>query len=86
MRRSRHALWLLLVATPAFAQDAPDFGALAKFIRWGGVLASVVVLGAIFIWTAPEPRPSGCRAWITAGRAVMRAGSITTPGSTRKVR
>lgn len=48
MRRSRHALWLLLVATPAFAQDAPDFGALAKFIRWGGVLASVVVLLGVF--------------------------------------
>jgi small-conductance mechanosensitive channel len=48
MRLPRHALWLLLVATPAFAQDAPDFGALAKFIRWGGVLASVVLLTGVF--------------------------------------
>ena len=51
MRLSRHALWLLLlVATPAFAQDAPDFNALAKFIRWGGVLASIpLMLGVFFV-------------------------------------
>lgn len=49
MSRPRHALWLLLVSTRALAQDAPDFGALAKVIRWGGVLASIpLLLGAFF--------------------------------------
>ena len=49
MRLFRHAAWLLLlIATPAFAQDAPDFGALAQYIRWGGVLASVVLLLGVF--------------------------------------
>ncbi len=34
---------------PAFAQDTPDLGRLAEFIRWGGVVASVpVVVGAMF--------------------------------------
>lgn len=40
----------LLVSTPAHAQDAPDFGRLAEFIRWGGVAASIpVVVGALFL-------------------------------------
>jgi len=40
----------LLVAAPARAQEAPDFGQLAEFIRWGGVAASVpVVIGALFL-------------------------------------
>lgn len=40
----------LLVATPASAQDVPDFGRLAEFIRWGGVAASIpVVVGATFL-------------------------------------
>ena len=40
----------LLVSAPAHAQDAPDFGRLAEFIRWGGVAASIpVVLGALFL-------------------------------------
>ena len=38
----------LLVSAGASAQDTPDIGALAGFIRWGGVLlSSVVILGAI---------------------------------------
>jgi small-conductance mechanosensitive channel len=37
-------------AAPAFAQDAPDFGKLAEFIRWGGVAASVpILLAALFL-------------------------------------
>lgn len=40
----------LLVAAPAHAQDAPDFGRLAEFIRWGGIAASIpVVVGALFL-------------------------------------
>ncbi len=40
----------LLVAAPALAQDAPDFGRLAEFVRWGGVVASVpVVAGSLFL-------------------------------------
>lgn len=32
------------------AQDAPDFGRLAEFIRWGGVVASLpVIFGALFL-------------------------------------
>ncbi|RYZ65677.1 MAG: mechanosensitive ion channel [Proteobacteria bacterium] len=38
---------LLLVPALAHAQDAPDFGQLAKFVRWSGVAASVpIILGA----------------------------------------
>ena len=41
---------LLLAATPAHAQDAPDFGRLAEFVRWGGVAASVpVIVGAMVL-------------------------------------
>jgi small-conductance mechanosensitive channel len=37
--------WFLL-APPALAQDTPDLGEVAKFIRWGGVFLSLfVVLG-----------------------------------------
>jgi small-conductance mechanosensitive channel len=40
----------LLVSHSAYAQDTPDFGRLAEFIRWGGVLASIpVVVGALFL-------------------------------------
>lgn len=38
-----------LLASPARAQDAPDFGQLAEFIRWGGVAASAPVLVASFL-------------------------------------
>ena len=42
-------------AAPAFAQDAPDFGKLAEFIRWGGVAASVpIVLAALFLMRLVE--------------------------------
>lgn len=35
-------------AEPSFAQDAPDIGALAGFVRWGGVFLSLfVIAGAI---------------------------------------
>lgn len=41
---------VLLLASPAWAQDAPDFGRLAEFIRWGGVAASIlVVIGSMFL-------------------------------------
>ena len=47
--RSRGAASLLAVA-PARAQDAPDLGRLAEFIRWGGVVASSpIILGALFL-------------------------------------
>lgn len=37
-------------ASAAYAQDAPDFGRLAEFIRWTGVAASIpVVFGAFFV-------------------------------------
>ncbi|MFP2901867.1 mechanosensitive ion channel family protein [Corallococcus sp. 4LFB] len=40
----------LLVSLPARAQDAPDVGRLAEFIRWGGVAASIpVFIGALFL-------------------------------------
>lgn len=39
-----------LGARSAYAQDAPDFGRLAEFIRWTGVAASIpVVFGAFFV-------------------------------------
>ncbi|MBE2254222.1 MAG: mechanosensitive ion channel [Myxococcus sp.] len=39
-----------LAASPAWAQDAPDFSRLAEFVRWGGVAASVpIVIGAMFL-------------------------------------
>lgn len=44
------AATLFFFATPVRAQDAPDFGRLAEFIRWGGVAASIpVIAGAIFL-------------------------------------
>ena len=40
----------LLVSVPARAQDAPDFGRLAEFIRWGGIAASIpLFIGALFL-------------------------------------
>ncbi len=40
----------VLVAAPAYAQDAPDLGRLAELIRWGGVVASVpVIFAALFL-------------------------------------
>lgn len=44
------AVLLLLVSSPALAQDAPDVGKLAEFIRWGGVAASILAFGgALFL-------------------------------------
>ena len=44
------AAWLLLVPSLAHAQDAPDFGQLAKLVRWSGVAASVpIVFVAMFL-------------------------------------
>lgn len=41
---------VLLVSAPVRAQEAPDFGRLAEFVRWGGVAASIpVVVGALFL-------------------------------------
>jgi small-conductance mechanosensitive channel len=46
---------LLLVARPAWADDAPDFSRLAEFIRWGGVAASVpIILGTLFLMRVVE--------------------------------
>lgn len=43
-------LGLLILAFPAYAQDAPDLGRLAELIRWGGVVASIpVIIGALFL-------------------------------------
>ncbi len=36
-------------ALPANAQDAPDMGQLAGFIRWGGVLASIIVIVGVIV-------------------------------------
>lgn len=41
---------LVLSPSPAFAQDAPDFGRLAEFVRWGGVAISfLVIFGATLV-------------------------------------
>ena len=41
---------LLILASPAYAQDAPDLGRIAELIRWGGVVASIpVIVGALFL-------------------------------------
>jgi small-conductance mechanosensitive channel len=41
---------LILGARSAYAQDAPDFGKLANFVRWGGVALSVpVIIGAMIL-------------------------------------
>lgn len=40
----------LVTASPAFAQDAPDIGQIAEFIRWGGVFLSVfIIIGAAVV-------------------------------------
>lgn len=39
---------LICFPLPAAAQDAPDVGALAKFVRWGGIAMSlVIIVGAL---------------------------------------
>ncbi len=39
-----------LMARPAHAQETPDFGKMADFIRWGGIaLSFVVIVGAIVL-------------------------------------
>ncbi len=43
------AVLLLLVPSVAAAQDAPDVSALAKFIRWGGVAISIVIVIGAFL-------------------------------------
>lgn len=41
-------IWL--IPATASAQDAPDLGRLAQFVRWSGVAASIpIVLGAMFL-------------------------------------
>ena len=40
----------LLVSTAARAQDTPDIGQLAGFIRWGGVLLSMLVILAAIVF------------------------------------
>lgn len=42
--------FIALGAGTVHAQDVPDFGALAKFIRWGGVAASIpIAIGTLFV-------------------------------------
>jgi len=51
-RRAAAAVALGCCAMPALAvaQDAPDLGRLAEFIRWGGVAASIpVIVGSLFL-------------------------------------
>ena len=44
------AAWLCLLPALAHAQDAPDFGQVAKFVRWSGIAASIpIILGATFL-------------------------------------
>lgn len=44
------ALLAALAPSAARAQDTPDLGKLAEFIRWGGVAASIpIVVGAVFL-------------------------------------
>lgn len=52
----RHPMLLLLSASaallpgvPAQAQDAPDFGKLVNFVRWGGVLLSLLVVAGTIV-------------------------------------
>lgn len=41
---------VLLFPSLANAQDAPDLGRIAQFVRWGGIAASIpIVLGAMFL-------------------------------------
>jgi small-conductance mechanosensitive channel len=41
---------LVMLALPAYGQDAADLGRIAELIRWGGVAASVpVIIGALFL-------------------------------------
>lgn len=41
---------VLLVPSHAYAQDVPDLGHIAQFIRWGGIAASIpIVIGAMFL-------------------------------------
>ncbi len=48
--RTAFLLLLLVLCGPAVAQDTPDMGRLAEFIRWGGVVASIpFVIGALFL-------------------------------------
>lgn len=42
--RAATASAVLVSASPAFAQDAPDIGKIAELIRWGGVTASIPVI------------------------------------------
>lgn len=42
-------VWALAWAASASAQDVPDIGQLAGFIRWGGVAASVIVVGGAML-------------------------------------
>lgn len=53
MSRCVHALAVCaawLVSATARAQDPAEFGRLAEFIRWGGVVASIpVIVGALFL-------------------------------------
>ncbi|HEY5373967.1 MAG TPA: hypothetical protein VIK01_09775, partial [Polyangiaceae bacterium] len=56
--RSKRPFWssfgsivfALLTPARAYAQDAPNVGRIAEFIRWGGIAVSVpIIIGAMFL-------------------------------------
>lgn len=68
----------LLISAPARAQDAPDFGRLAEFVRWGGIAASVpVVIGALFLIRLVENFGDGLSARFTNRRPTIQKVQTT---------
>lgn len=67
------ALVLLVWSSPARAQDMPDVGQLAGFVRVGGIFVSVfVVLGAIIFLRIVEGLAAGLGKRFTAQRLVIQ--------------
>jgi small-conductance mechanosensitive channel len=63
----------LLAASPAWAQDAPDLGKLAGFVRWGGVAFSLVVMvGAFLVLRVVTGIADGLGARFAAKRLVVQ--------------
>ncbi len=50
LRATCAALATMSASSGALAQDTPDLGRLAEFIRWGGVVASIpIIVGTLFV-------------------------------------